>query len=77
MKHMRSEAKGSQKRIYDKPATAFERLKRCGGVEPTQLERFEELKATLNSFALKRQIERQPASAPAAPRGRGPSKLAA
>lgn len=60
MKHLRTEIKGSQKkRIYDEPATPFARLKRCGQVDATQLARLEKLKATLNPFQLKREIERQ------------------
>lgn len=58
MKHLRTEVEGSRKRrVYDKPATPFERLKRSPGVDPTQIARLEEFKATLNPFALKRGIE--------------------
>jgi hypothetical protein len=58
MKHLRTEVEGSRKRrVYDKPATPFERLKRSNGVDPAQIERLEEFKATLNPFALKRRIE--------------------
>lgn len=58
MKHLRTEVEGSHKRrIYDKPATPFERLKRAPGADPAQIARLEEFKATLNPFALKRRIE--------------------
>lgn len=58
MKHLRTEVEGSRKkRIYDKPATPFERLKACPQVDPKQIERLEKLKATLNPFKLKRSIE--------------------
>jgi len=58
MKHLRTEVEGSRKRrIYDKPATPFERLKRSLGVDSAQIARLEEFKATLNPFALKRRIE--------------------
>jgi hypothetical protein len=60
MKHLRTEVKGSsKKRIYDEPATPFERLKACIGVDPGQIKRLEELKATLNPFELKRRIEKK------------------
>jgi len=51
MKHLRTEVEGSRKkRIYDKPATPFERLKACDGVDPEQIKRLEQLMATLNPF---------------------------
>jgi len=60
MKHLRTEVEGSRKkRIYDKPATPFERLKACAGVDPEQIKRLEELMATLNPFELKRRIEKK------------------
>jgi len=60
MKHLRTEVEGSRKkRIYDKPATPFERLKACGKADAGQIARLEKLKAGLNPFALKRSIERQ------------------
>jgi len=60
MKHLRTEVEGSRKkRIYDKPLTPFERLKACPGVDRKQIERLEELKATLNPFKLKRSIEKK------------------
>lgn len=58
MKHLRTERKGSQKkRVYDEPATPFERLKRSGQVDPAQLMGLEKLLATLDPFALKEKIE--------------------
>jgi hypothetical protein len=60
MKHLKTEVEGSRKkRIYDKPATPFERLKACAGVDPGQIKRLEELLATLNPFELKRRIEKK------------------
>lgn len=60
MKHLRTEVEGSRKkRIYDKPLTPFERLKACSGVDPKQIERLEQIKATLNPFELKRRIEKK------------------
>lgn len=77
MKHLRTEVKGSQKkRVYDRPATPFARLKRCGQMEPGQLARLEKLKATLNPFQLKREIERQLRQV-LRPRQSGRAKLAA
>lgn len=60
MKHLRTEVEGSRKkRIYDKPATPFERLKAGGKVGAEQIAELEKLKATLNPFALKRSIEKK------------------
>lgn len=60
MKHLRTEVEGSRKkRIYDKAATPFERLKACGAVEPEQIVRLEALQKTLQPFAMKRRIEKQ------------------
>ena len=60
MKHLRTEVEGSRKkRIYDNPATPFERLKACPGVDPKQIQRLEKVKASLNPFELKRRIERK------------------
>lgn len=60
MKHLRTEIKGSlRRRIYDKPATPFERLKACGQVEPAQIARLEKLLATLDPFTLKEKIEQK------------------
>ena len=60
MKHLRSEVEGSRKkRIYDKAATPFERLKACGTISPEQIARLETLQKTLQPFAMKRRIEKQ------------------
>jgi len=60
MKHLRTEVEGSRKkRIYDKPATPFERLKASGRVSKEQIEELEAVKNGLNPFALKRSIERK------------------
>ena len=60
MKHLRTEVEGSRKkRVYDQPATPFERLKASGQVDREQIARLEKLKATLNPFALKRSIEKK------------------
>jgi hypothetical protein len=59
MKHIKTEVNGSRKkRIYDQPATPFERLKACAESDPAQIARLEKLKATLRPFALKRRIEK-------------------
>ena len=59
MKHVRTEVEGScKKRIYDKAATPFERLKACGTVAPEQIARLEALQRTLQPFAMKRRIEK-------------------
>jgi hypothetical protein len=60
MKHLRTEIKGSRKRrIYDKAATPFERLKASGAVAPEQMSRLEKLRATLDPFVLKEIIEQK------------------
>ena len=60
MKHLRTEIKGSRKRrIYDKAATPFERLKASGAVAPEQMARLEKLRATLDPFVLKEIIEQK------------------
>ena len=60
MKHLRTEVEGSRKkRIYDKAATPFERLKVCGTIAQEQIERLESLQKTLQPFAMKRRIEKQ------------------
>ncbi len=60
MKHIRTEVEGSRKkRIYDKAATPFERLKACGTIAPEQIVRLEALQKTLQPFAMKRRIEKQ------------------
>lgn len=60
MKHLRTEVVGSRKkRIYDKPATPFQRLKACQGVDPASIEALQKRLDTLNPFAVKRVIERK------------------
>lgn len=60
MKHLRTEVEGSRKkRIYDRAATPFERLKACGTIAQEQIERLEALRKTLQPFAMKRRIEKQ------------------
>jgi hypothetical protein len=60
MKHQRTEVKGShKKRVYDQPATPFDRLKASPDVAPDQIKALEKFKATLNPFELKRRIERK------------------
>lgn len=71
MKHLRTEVEGSRKkRIYDKPATPFERLKASDGIAPEQLARLEALRETLRPFAMKQRIEKKLRGLlkPAAPR---------
>ena len=58
MKHLRTEVEGSRKRrIYDAPATPFERLKACGAAGKEQIAALENLYRTLDPFALKEVIE--------------------
>jgi hypothetical protein len=58
MKHLRTEVKGSRKRrIYDAPATPFERLKACGAAGKEQIAALENLYRTLDPFALRDAIE--------------------
>jgi len=58
MKHLRTEVVGSRKRrIYDQPATPFERLKASCQLERTKLAALENLLASLDPFALKQAIE--------------------
>jgi hypothetical protein len=60
MKHVRTEVEGSRKkRVYDQPATPFERLKASAGVDPGQIERLEALQGRLHPFELKRRIEKK------------------
>jgi len=60
MKHLRTEVVGSRKkRVYDKPATPFERLKACPQVDPARLSDLQRFLDSLNPFALKRAIERK------------------
>ena len=49
---------GSRKRrIYDAPATPFQRLKACGAAGKEQIAALENLYRTLDPFALKEAIE--------------------
>ena len=58
MKHLRTEVEGSRKRrIYDAPATPFERLKACRTAGKEQIAALENLYRTLDPFALKQVIE--------------------
>jgi len=58
MKHLRTEVQGSRKRrLYDRPATPFERLKQNGKADPAQLARLSKLFAQLDPFTLKEIIE--------------------
>jgi hypothetical protein len=58
MKHLRTEVEGSRKRrVYDTPATPFERLKACGVASEQQIAALENLYRTLDPFALKETIE--------------------
>ena len=60
MKHLRTEVVGSRKkRIYDKPATPFQRLKACQSVDPASISALQKRLDTLNPFAVKRVIERK------------------
>jgi hypothetical protein len=60
MKHLQTEVEGSRKkRVYDQPATPFERLKASAGVDPGQIERLEALQGRLHPFELKRRIEKK------------------
>lgn len=60
MKHLRTEVKGSRKRrIYDQPATPFERLKACPQAPPAQIVRLEKLFASLDPFQMKERIEKK------------------
>jgi len=58
MKHLRTEVIGSRKRrVYDQPATPFERLKACPQADREQIARLEKLFAVLDPFELKQTIE--------------------
>jgi hypothetical protein len=58
MKHLRTEVEGSRKRrVYDAPATPFQRLQACGGTGKEQIAALENLYRTLDLFTLKEAIE--------------------
>jgi len=58
MKHLRTEVEGSRKkRVYDRAATPFERLKQSGKADPQKLAQLEKLFAQLDPFVLKNSIE--------------------
>jgi len=58
MKHLRTERIGSRKRrVYDQPATPFERLKACPQADREQIARLEKVLAGLDPFELKATIE--------------------
>jgi hypothetical protein len=58
MKHLRTEVEGSRKRrVYDSPATPFQRLKACRAAGKEQIAALENLYRTLDPFALKETIE--------------------
>jgi hypothetical protein len=60
MKHLRTEIKGSHKRrIYDRPATPFERLKASPQAQRAQLARMQKLFVSLDPFELKEKIEQK------------------
>lgn len=57
---VRTGVEGSRKkRVYDKPATLFERLKASRKADPKKIDRLERVKAALNPFKLKKAIERK------------------
>ena len=58
MKHLHTEVEGSRKRrVYDAPATPFQRLKACKAADKEQITALENLYRTLDPFALKEVIE--------------------
>jgi hypothetical protein len=60
MKHLCTEVHGSGKRrVYDRPATPFERLKASGQIDQAQIERLEKLLTSLDPFVLKQKIEQK------------------
>jgi hypothetical protein len=63
MKHLRTEVEGSRKRrVYDAPATAFQRLKACAVADKERIGALENLFRTLDPFALKEPL--RPSCAP-------------
>jgi hypothetical protein len=60
MKHLRTEIEGSRKRrVYDRPATPFERLKACQEMDSDKIARLQKKFESLDPFALKATIERK------------------
>lgn len=58
MKHLRTEVVGSRKkRVYDHPATPFQRLKACGKVSRVRLAKLQKTFERLDPFQLKQTIE--------------------
>jgi len=58
MKLLRTEVIGSRKkRVYDQPATPFQRLKACGKVDRSRLAQLQKTFQSLDPFALKQVIE--------------------
>lgn len=47
------------RRVYDGPRTPFERVKACPGANPEHVARLEQLRKSLDPFALSRTIERK------------------
>ncbi len=59
MKHIRTEVEGGRKkRVYDTPATPFERLKASGQAD-RRIQCLERVKAALNPFEINRAIKRK------------------
>ena len=60
MKHIRTEVEVSRKkRVYDKAATPFERLKASGKADPKRIDCLERVKTKINPVKLKKTIERK------------------
>lgn len=58
MKHLCTEVEGSRKRrVYDRPATPFERLRGSGKIDPEKIRQLEKVFLQLDPFALKETIE--------------------
>lgn len=60
MKHLRTEIEGSRKRrVYDRPATPFDRLKACRKIDRSQIAQLQKTFESLDPFALKATIEKK------------------
>lgn len=60
MKHLRTERLGSRKRrVYDQPATPYERLLASGQLSPEQQGRLAAQRAVLDPFTLRQRIEKR------------------